>query len=324
MKNYVVKISDKGGDRLERVRLVGNSLSIGRAWGSDVVLQDKFVDAKHLKLTLEEGGVMVLADLATTNGSLVAGKQIRGESTAYRLGDPVRLGDTRLTIFDQSVGVEAASIRSSWFLMADKFKSFPALVALTLLALAISIFSEWLLAKQPLDMGMATISMVVVLVILLLCSATLGFISKLIRGESNIRALWVLACIGIVVVELVYLILLVFRFNIQDLQLANTLGALIFSAIACWLLVGIFTYTSHVTTRYKWLSSLLIVMTIYGFYRSDDLMKKDHQKWSASTVTEDTTLPPAFLWRDSVSLPEYQQQTDKLFEFDLADQDAEL
>jgi len=324
VKHYVVKISDKGGERLERVRLVGNSLSIGRAWGSDVVLQDKFIDANHLKLTLEEGGVMVLADLASTNGSLVAGKQIRGEASAYRLGDPVQLGDTRLTIFDQSVGVEAASIRSSWFLMADKFKSFPALVVLTLLALAVSIFSEWLLSKQPLDMGMVTISLVLVLVILVLFSVILGFISKLIRGESNIRALWVLTCIGIIVLEIVYFVLLVIRFNMQDLDVANNLGALIFSLIACWLMVGIFTYTSHVTTRYKWLWSLLIVITIYGFYRSDDLMKKDHQKWSASVNTEDTTLPPAFLWCDSVSLEEYQQQTDKLFEFDLVEQDAEL
>ena len=319
MKDLVISVSDKSGVSLHKVKVSGKKLSIGRGWNSDVILQDKFVDPDHLNLTLDEGGVLMLADMGSTNGTSLAGKHLRGEAKAYRLGDPIKLGDTRLTIFDQSAGVEPTSIRSSWFLMADKFKSFPALFVLTLLTLAMSIFSHWLFLQEPLDASGALLSGATTLLVIVLCSFILGFISKLTRGESNVRALWVLACLGVILVELVLLVLLVLRFNMQNFELANSLSTVVLVLVASWLLVGVFTYTSHLTARYKWLWSALVVMTVYGVANSDQLLKKDHQKWNASTSTEDTTLPPAFLWRSGASIEEYQQQTGHLFDFELSD-----
>jgi len=312
-----LKKTNKSGERLQKLRISATPLSVGRAWNSDVILQDKFVDPDHLSLTLDEEGEVVLADLASTNGTSVAGKPLQGESRAYRLGDPIKLGDTRLAIFDQRGGVAPTSIRSSWFLMADKFKSFPALCVLTLLTLAMSIFSNWLFVQQPVDLRGALLSGVGTLLVIVLGSLVLGFISKLTRGEGNVRALWVLACLGVVITELALLILIVLRFNLQHLEWANLLSTIVLIVIASWLMVGVFTYTSHLTARFKWLWSVLIVVTIYGVSEGEKLLKKDHQKWSPSTSTEDTTLPPAFLWRDGTSIEAYQQQTEQLFDFEL-------
>lgn len=320
MKNIVVRISDKSGVRLEKIRFSGKTLSIGRAWNSDVILQDKFVDPDHVNLTLEEGGVLLVADLASTNGTIVAGKHLHGEAKAYRLGDTIWVGDTKLNIFDQSAGVEPTSIRSAWFLIADKFKSFPTLFALTLLTVVASVLSDWLFVNEPLDFSDVLMISAGAVLGLVVWSLVFGFISKLIRGESNFRALWVLACLGIILIKLTSFIILILRFNLQNLDLGTLLSTVVFMLLSSWVLVGVFTYTSHIAERYKWLWSLLIVVAIFGFMKSDDFLKKEHEKWSDSSRTEGATLPPAFMWRDSVSIDEYQRETDSLFEFDLAEE----
>jgi len=321
VKNLMVEISDKSGVRLEKVGFSGKTISIGRAWKSDVILQDKFVDPDHLSLTVGEGGMLLLADQTTTNGTVLAGRQLRGQGSVYRLGESIRVGDTRLSFFDQNASVAPTSIRSSWFLIADKFRSFPSLIVLTLITIALSVFSDWMFAKEPVDISSVLMISAGVFLGIVVWSLVLGFVSKLSRGESHFQALWVLACFAIVVIEIVSLSILLLRFNMQDLSQGTVVSNVVFVALAIWVLVGVFTYTSHVSARYKWLWSSLIVLTIYGVSKSDDFMQKEHEKWSASTRTEGVTLPPVFLWRDRVSVDEYLKEADQLFEFDLENAD---
>ncbi|MFT6407615.1 MAG: hypothetical protein ACJAQ6_001028, partial [Arenicella sp.] len=42
MRRLVVEITDKQGVRIDRVSVDANGISIGRAWNSDVIIQDRF------------------------------------------------------------------------------------------------------------------------------------------------------------------------------------------------------------------------------------------------------------------------------------------
>jgi pSer/pThr/pTyr-binding forkhead associated (FHA) protein len=98
-----------GANKGERMTVNNSVVNIGRAKYNDIVLSDDSVSTVHAKLQRREG-VWVLVDQDSTNGTVVDGKKITGE-TALAPGAIVRFGQVQ-TVFeprDDSAGVEKGS-----------------------------------------------------------------------------------------------------------------------------------------------------------------------------------------------------------------------
>jgi len=314
MKNLIVEITNKEGIRIERICLTSNGISIGRAWDSDVIIQDRFVDADHLNLALSDDQQILISDLSSTNGTSLVGKSIRGEKNAYRLGDVLNIGDTRLKIFDAHDSVAATSLRSTWFLLAERFSSFKALSLLTVLALMAQAALTYSGSTAPVKVESVIVNGFGGLLLLLAWSLLLGFIAKLLRGESNIKALWGLGSLAIIMANIISVVILISKFNLQDVSLGRSASIILFGIFSVWLLAGVLSYTTSLGNRSKWLSSICVVLGLYAIVESDEYLKEPHQVWSSSTKTEQATLPPAFLLRKGVSITDYIQETNSLFE----------
>jgi len=314
MRSLIVEIANREGIRIQRAVLDDSGLSIGRAWNSDVIVQDRFVDADHLGLSLNEEQQILVTDFSTTNGSRLAGKHLNGTANAYRLGDVLTIGDTRLKIFDAHETVAPTALRSKWFLLAERFGTFKALLTLTVLALLAQVAQSYSRSTAPLKAEDIIFSGFGVLILVLVWSLLLGFVAKLFRGESNIKPLWVLACLGIVVANIIAFAVLITKFNMQDASLGSALSAAAFCAFSIWLLVGVFSYTTHFQSRSKWACSFFVVLGLYAISQSEEYLREPHQAWRASTETERATLPPAFLLRKGVSIDEYLLQTESLYD----------
>ena len=77
--------------RVEVVELVeGKATTFGRD-GTDVVLQESQVSRKHASLE-PRGALVVVTDLGSRNGTLVAGRRVRDDSAVAGPGDVVRVG----------------------------------------------------------------------------------------------------------------------------------------------------------------------------------------------------------------------------------------
>lgn len=322
----IIRITDKSGRRIERHTLGKKPLTIGRAWDNDIILQDQFVDADHLSVSLlsagDNAGRLELHDWATTNGTMVDNRSIVGEDNRYRSGEKIKIGDTTLEILDASVAVEKTAVRSFWFFMHQRFHSLPSLFWLTLVALVVGICDQQLLTAEPTKLSNALLTMSLTLLFLLVWSLLFGFISKLIRGESNIRTHWALACVGLVVINVLAWLLLVIRFNMQAVDLTQALTALVMGCVSVVLLYALLTYATHLSARYKILCSTLVVIGVVASFYSDMLLKEPHQRWTAQGPTEAGNLPPVFMLRDASDIDQYMQDTSYLFtEFDrLADE----
>jgi len=70
-------------------------LTVGKAAGNDVVLDDPFVSSRHLRIE-PRAGRWHLVDLGSTNGTLLGGARV--ERAELPLGVPLQLGDTELTL----------------------------------------------------------------------------------------------------------------------------------------------------------------------------------------------------------------------------------
>ncbi len=70
-------------------------VTLGRSRECDIVLQDPNVSRKHAEVR-PRGGSWVVADLGSTNGSRLNGREIRG-SEVIKPGDQIEVGSTHLT-----------------------------------------------------------------------------------------------------------------------------------------------------------------------------------------------------------------------------------
>lgn len=314
MRHLIVEIANKEGVRIERITLDGSNLSVGRAWESDLIIRDKFVDPQHLSLSLDPEGQIQINDVSTTNGTKLAGKHVRGVVTSYCLGDVLTIGDTNLTLFDTQTSVAPTSFRSKWFLMAQRFSSIKALTVLTVFALFIQVAQSYSRSSEPFKTDSIIVTAFGALMLLLVWSLVLGFVAKLIRAESNFKPLWALGCLAIIITNVLTAILLIVQFNLQDIDLGQALAIVVFGVFIVWLLVGIFSYTTHFQSRSKWICSLCVAVGLYGASESDEFLKEPHQRWSSSTQTEQSTLPPAFLFSQGVSVDEYLNDVESLFD----------
>lgn len=94
LANLIVRSGDMKGQRFPiRVPIV----NVGRAEYNDIVLTDDSVSTTHAKLQRREG-IWVLVDLESTNGTLVDGEPVKGESPLAP-GAFVRFGDVQ-TVFE--------------------------------------------------------------------------------------------------------------------------------------------------------------------------------------------------------------------------------
>jgi pSer/pThr/pTyr-binding forkhead associated (FHA) protein len=90
------------GRGLRRVPMTGAPMRIGRAPECELVLKDNRVSRRHARLA-SRGGVLVLTDLGSTNGTRVNGNRVT--EVVLGAGDRVQIGETSLVV--QTAGADA-------------------------------------------------------------------------------------------------------------------------------------------------------------------------------------------------------------------------
>jgi hypothetical protein len=68
---------------------------LGRGEQAEIRLEDPFASSRHAQIT-RQGGVMVLEDLGSTNGTYL-NEEVLGGPTPLHPGDRVRIGDSEFT-----------------------------------------------------------------------------------------------------------------------------------------------------------------------------------------------------------------------------------
>ena len=77
---------------------LGDGAVLGRGDQAEIRLEDPFASSRHARI-VRQGGVMVLEDLGSTNGTYL-NEEILGGPTPLHPGDRVRIGDSEFTYAD--------------------------------------------------------------------------------------------------------------------------------------------------------------------------------------------------------------------------------
>ena len=78
---------------------VGAGAVMGRGDQAEIRLEDPFASSRHAQI-VRQGGVMVLEDLGSTNGTYLNDELLRGPRPLH-VGDRVRIGDSEFTYMDR-------------------------------------------------------------------------------------------------------------------------------------------------------------------------------------------------------------------------------
>lgn len=101
----VISVSEPGRST-RRLAVTGAPMRIGRAPECELVLKDSRVSRRHARLHAR-GGVLVLTDLGSTNGTRVNGHRVT--EVVLGAGDRIQLGDTSIVVDPAGVGAGGTS-----------------------------------------------------------------------------------------------------------------------------------------------------------------------------------------------------------------------
>ena len=101
-----VEILSRQREVAARFRVVASEVRIGRGYDNDVVIDDPYVAAKHLRVYRHDDGHLVAEDVGSANGTFLDGNRTRLSTFTVDGKQPIRIGQTYLHIRDVNHEVE--------------------------------------------------------------------------------------------------------------------------------------------------------------------------------------------------------------------------
>ena len=311
--NLVLVLNRHGQQLIQKISLDrNNTITIGRGWQNEVIINDEYVDGVHARLALNELNEVTIEDLSSANGTYIENKKI-GQVARLVSGASVAVGDTTIVIHDTGAPVVPALKRNGARLFSNRFNSFGGVIAATVLvslALLLSIFTMTGVAstgERILSTFLATGAF------LLIWTLIATFVSKLFRNETNGLLHWTFISAVAAVTMLTTFIVDMVKFNL-DSGLASLV---IDNVLKCSLIAVVgyvmFSLSTRLSNSKKLvLVSLLAVLPVVHSLVKPKLVEK-HQAWSNWAQIETLSHPPAFLLREPTTLKAHLRATDALF-----------
>jgi hypothetical protein len=110
-----VEILSRHRDIAARFRFPGPEVRIGRGYDNDVIIDDPYVAAQHLRVFRDEVGQLVAEDIGSANGTFVDGGRSRLARVIVDGKQPIRIGQTYLRVRELNHAVEPERVaRPQW------------------------------------------------------------------------------------------------------------------------------------------------------------------------------------------------------------------
>jgi hypothetical protein len=194
-----IEILDRHGDVVIRHPVYAWPVKLGRAYTSDIVLDDPYVAASHLEINSTADGRYQLNGLGSINGLITDALRTRQTDATASANDVVRIGQTQFRIrpVDYAVAAEKSLPSDNWL------RSWPALFVGVIVLLLSELINLWL---DYISDDIYNILLIPILISILFLSLWAGFwalIGRVQSGRANFIAHAVIASLGISLLMLI-------------------------------------------------------------------------------------------------------------------------
>jgi len=176
-----VEVLSRHRDVTARFRINARELSIGRSYDNDVILDDPYVAARHLKVFQDEAGQLMAQDLGSANGMYLDRSRSRLARVAVDGNVPIRLGHTLIRIRETSHAVESERLVRS----ASRVMQIAAAVVLGLALLTLAAINVWFTQTSEPHLSDYLIPLLTLIGVGLIWIGMWSLLSRLFSGQSH-------------------------------------------------------------------------------------------------------------------------------------------
>jgi hypothetical protein len=193
-----VEILSRHREVTARFRIDGEEAHIGRGYDNDVIVDDPYVAARHVRVFRDEAGRLVAEDAGSKNGMFLDrgnGREARIVLDAER---PIRIGHTYLRIRETSYAVPGERLAGA------RTQAWPTAIAagLSVLTLGIQTLLVWLAQTgEPMASSYLTPLLIVAALVLTWVSIW-AVLSRIFSGRARFAQNLLIALCGILIVSL--------------------------------------------------------------------------------------------------------------------------
>ena len=280
-----VEILSRHRDIASRFRFSGPEVSIGRGYDNDVIVDDPYVAARHLRVFRDEEGRLVAEDLGSANGTFLDGSNKRLPRIIVDGRHPIRIGQTFLRFRERGHEVEPERVAP------QRSEILPVVAATGLAAavLGLEALSVWFsqVAEPRASNYLTPILWSSIAILLWVGMWTL--LSRIFAGRSHFFRNLLIALSGALAVAL-YGELAKYLAFAWTFSLAST-----YEYVAIWIVVAVvcFLHLREVGHSRSWLKGAVVATLLVVAVSVQTLQRSEALSDSGRQITLHILMPPS-------------------------------
>lgn len=229
-----IEILDRHGDVASRQPVHAWPLRVGRAYSSDLVLDDPHVAANHLEISRGEEGRYQVKLVDSRNGMTIDAQRGKPAEASVSANDVVRIGQTQLRIrpLDYAVAAEKLLPGNGWI------RRWPMMIVGVAAMLLAHLLTLWLDYNHDEGYSILLSPLLSDIPVLLVWVGFWALIGRVVSGRANFIAHTVIASLG---TGLILLLNNLF-YGYADFALNTSLVSSVVSEVVETLIMGIMLY----------------------------------------------------------------------------------
>jgi pSer/pThr/pTyr-binding forkhead associated (FHA) protein len=281
-----VEILSRHRDVVSRVRIAGAEVTVGRGYDNDVIIDDPYVAARHLRVSRDAAGQLVAEDLDSVNGIFLDG----GKGPITRLvidgSMPFRIGHTLLRIRTSEYMVEPERM-----VRAERSALSTAMVAaMTVIVFGFIALRVWLAQTGEPRLSNYMTPLLTMAAVLLVWVGIWALVSRLLAGRSQFLRNLTIALVAVLASLLYNEFAKYAAFGLtwsvpSDYEYAATWLVL---AAACFL------HLRAISVRGTWLKATIVTVVLLLAIGAQTLQRSEAFSDHGRQNTARLLLPPAF------------------------------
>lgn len=302
----IVEVLDNRGRVHSRTRLERFPAAIGRGYGNDIILDDPYADAEHLRLVEDGNGGLVAEDAGSVNGTYEG--KMRSTRLAIRPGLEVRVGHTTLRFQDPAASVRPALLDNravpDWT-TSGRTAFLVALIAGTFFAL-----NDWLGSYERTTAAKQVNSALGALVVIAVWAGLWSLASRVNRNRFNFAGHFVVAGIVFVIVIIVDAIGNWLTAIFPTGPMEDALGFLVQLPLLIALLTGHLALATTMTRRARIRTAVFMMVGVLAVIGLKIYADRDDFNTDMSYHYEVRPIPPTMV--RAVSTAKFFEETNEL------------
>jgi len=193
-----IEILSRHRDITARFRIAGPEAYIGRGYDNDVIVDDPYVAARHLRIFRDETGQLVAEDMGSANGLFLDGGKSRQTRIVVDGSHPIRIGQTFLRIRETSHAVERERVAR------PELRIFPIALAAALgvVILGFDTVKVWLTQTSEPRVSSYLTPLLVIAATVLAWVGVWALLTRIFSGHSRFLRNLIIAQLGILAFSL--------------------------------------------------------------------------------------------------------------------------